>query len=30
MHNLKYISGMSKLADEKLQSVSFYNHLVAR
>ena len=27
IHNLKYISEMSKIADEKLQSVSFHNHL---
>ena len=26
----KNISVMSKIADEKLQSVSFHNHLVAR
>ena len=30
MQNLKLISGMSQQADEKLQSVSVHNHLVAR
>ena len=27
---IKYINGMSKIADAKLQSAGFYNHLVAR
>ena len=30
MHQIKFIFEMSKITDEKLQSVSFHNHVVAR